>query len=154
MCAYWESLHPCNRVLRAASVWLCLLFASGVPPAIAQDADVCGRTQQVRTTILTGAGESACADVTAFQLRDITSLDLSGQSIASLAAGDFDGLHTLETLDLSGNTLASLPAGLFDELYMLRTLHLKDNRLTTLPTGRDIPASTRFQQRGGADPDR
>ena len=131
----WKLLCPSIRVLGAACLWLGLVLASGLKPAIAQDANVCSRTQQVRSVILAAVGESACSDVTAPQLRDITSLDLSGQSIVSLSAGDFDDLHTLKTLDISGNTLASLPAGLFDELYLLRTLHLKNNRLATLPTG-------------------
>ena len=94
---------------------------------------MCERTETVRDVIVEASPASACEDVTALHLRDITELDLSGQEIASLTVGDFKGLHRLETLDLSGNSLTSLPAELFDNLFLLKELRLHDNQLATLP---------------------
>ena len=119
-----------------------ILFASAIPllsgiasAALVRDTNVsvCDRTEKVRGAIVTASGVSACGQVTSLHIRDITTLDLSGQGITSLKAGDFDGLRRLDTLDLSGNSLATLPDGLFDDLYLLRVLRLNDNRLTALP---------------------
>ena len=132
-------------MLRRAGIGLgiaALVIASAIPllsgiasAALVRDTNVsvCDRTEKVRDAIVTASGVSACALVTSLHIRDITTLDLSGQGITSLKAGDFDGLHRLDTLDLSGNSLATLPAGLFDDLYLLRVLRLNDNRLTALP---------------------
>ena len=116
-------------VLTGAALWI------GPAPAPAETASLCDRTVQVRDAIVAAAGASSCSEVAARQLRDITSLDLSGQQIAVLRDGDFDGLARLDSLDLSGNLLASLPEGIFDDLYLLRTLRLNGNVLTTLPSG-------------------
>ena len=132
-------------MLRRAGIGLgiaAILMASAFPllsgiasAALVRDTNVsvCDRTEKVRDAIVTASGVSACALVTSLHIRDITTLDLSGQGITSLKAGDFDGLHRLDTLDLSGNSLATLPDGLFDDLYLLRVLRLNDNRLTALP---------------------
>ena len=103
--------------------------------ALGDTSGVCGRTSQVSTAITTASGAGSCSLVTSLHLSDVTSLDLSGQSISSLSADDFDGLIRLRELDLSDNSLTSLPAGIFDELFLLRTLRLDDNALTTLPSG-------------------
>ena len=55
--------------------------------------------------------------------------------MATLKAGDFEGLVRVKTLDLSGNSLTELPAGVFDPLYLLHTLRLNDNQLAALPDG-------------------
>ena len=99
----------------------------------ASAANVCDRTVQVRDAIVAARGGAACAELTLHHLREITTLDLSEQSIASLRAGDFDGLVRLDALDLSGNLLTSLPAGVFDELYLLKSVRLDGNLLETLP---------------------
>ena len=126
------SLVLAGAVLLALSL---LPFTSTLTSNVhAQDATgVCGRTDEVRDALVSASPATACADVTDLHLSDILSLDLSGQSITSLSAGDFDGLHVLDTLDLSRNGLASLPSGLFDELFLLRVLRLEDNQLTALP---------------------
>ena len=100
-------------------------------------AGICGRTEQVRTAILRRiSGVSNCANVTDAHLAAITgTLDLERQGITALAAGDFDGLTSLEALNLYINSLTTLPAGVFDELTALTELRLYDNSLTTLPAG-------------------
>ena len=95
--------------------------------------NVCERTYQVRAAIVAKSGADTCAHVTLRHLREITSLDLSNESITSLQAHDFDGLVRLDALDLSGNLLAALPEGVFDELYLLKRLYLDNNLLETLP---------------------
>ena len=117
-----------------------LLLAAGMTvtggsrEASAQGAAVCSRTVQVRNAIEVAGGER-CARITSHHLGEITSLDLSGQGISGLRAGDFDGLVRLDALDLSGNLLAALPSGVFDELYLLKTLRLDGNELASLPDG-------------------
>ena len=96
---------------------------------------VCDRTAEVRDAVVAATGAGACGSVTALQLRDVVSLDLSNKSIARLNSGDFDGLYALDVLDMSDNSLMSLPAGVFDDLLLLRTLRLHGNSLPTLPAG-------------------
>ena len=122
-------------LLAAAVIALSVMMAR---EAFGQAAGVCGRTSQVSAAIAAASGAGSCASVTPLHLRDVTSLDLSGQGISSLSAGDFEGLVRLRTLDLSDNSLTSLPEGVFDELLLLRTLRLDRNELTTVP--RDIIA--------------
>ena len=95
---------------------------------------ICGRTAQVRDAILYIVGGN-CADVTAADLASLEELDLSGESITALAAGDFAGMTELYLLDLGDNALSTLPDGLFADLTVLEELSLGDNDLTTLPTG-------------------
>ena len=98
---------------------------------------ICGRTKEVRDALLAQIpGVSGCAAVTAAHLAAITgTLDLSGQSIADLAAGDFAGLTSLEVLYLNNNDLTELPGGVFEPLTSLEVLYLNNNDLTTLPGG-------------------
>ena len=96
---------------------------------------VCNRTAEVAAAIVKVVGVSDCSSVTELDLATITTLDLSGQSMASLSAGDFDGMLSLRTLSLSNNDIASLPGGIFDDLVSLSTLRLNSNKLTTVPGG-------------------
>ena len=96
---------------------------------------VCNRTTQVVAAIAKAVGVSDCRAVTEVNLATITTLDLSGQSIASLSAGDFDGMLSLRSLSLSNNDLTSLPSGIFDDLVSLKDLFLNSNKLTTVPGG-------------------
>ncbi len=98
----------------------------------AEALNVCERTVQVKDAIVEAAGGSDCAQVATRDLREITALDISNQGIATLRAGDFDGLVRLRSLDLSENLLASLPEGIFDELYLLKSLQLDGNVLSAL----------------------
>ena len=100
-------------------------------------AGICGRTDAVRDALMALVpGASGCADVTAAHLAAITGLlDLSGQNITALAAGDFAGLTALTELDLFNNDLAELPDDVFDRLTSLEILNLNNNDLTELPAG-------------------
>ena len=94
---------------------------------------VCDRTTQVRDAIVAKAPVSACGDVTAAHLTEITLLGLALGRISALQAGDFSGLTALETLYLRDNRLSSLPENIFSGLTALEILHLQDNQLSSLP---------------------
>ena len=99
-------------------------------------AGICDRTPAVRDELVSLiSGVDDCAGVTATHLANITSIDLSSQSIADLKAGDFAGLTALMELNLAGNSLASLPAGVFDGLTSLTSLSLDENGLESLHAG-------------------
>ena len=74
-------------------------------------AGICGRTDAVRDALMALVpGASGCADVTAAHLAAITGLlDLSGQNITALAAGDFAGLTALTELDLFNTIWPNCP---------------------------------------------
>ena len=93
------------------------------------------RTPQVRDAIVAAAGVNSVDDVTAAHLAAITFLELSGASISSLKAGDFNGLTALQELGLGDNNLSSLPSGIFDNLANLTWLDLARNALASLPSG-------------------
>ena len=97
---------------------------------------ICGRTTGVWQAIVGQIdGVGSCNQVTDSHLRGIASLDVSGQSLASLQAGDFAGLTRLTELHLNNNSLSELPGGVFSDLSLLSSLHLGDNALTSLPDG-------------------
>ena len=97
---------------------------------------VSSRSPAVREVIVNAISDvNSPNDVTAIHLANITRLDLSSKSIASLSPGDFNDLVSLENLDLSGNNLISLQAGIFDHLTSLENLDLSSNRLTSLQAG-------------------
>ena len=103
-------------------------------PSLRQDGGICDRTDAVETAIIAAiTGVTACEAVTSAHLEDITSLNLEGQSIASLQSGDFAGLTGLTTLNLGFNSLRSLSADIFDSLSELTTLQLYQNSLESLP---------------------
>ena len=99
------------------------------------DPPISSRTRAVKAAIVAASGVQTAAAVTAEHLANITTLDLSEKSIASLTAGDFNGLTQLVQLDLNNNDLSSLPSGIFSELTALKNLDLSHNRLSALPAG-------------------
>ena len=110
-------------------------------PALAQDAGICGRTQQVREAILAKLdGVSGCSDVTAEDLAGITGrLLLENVGLSSLISFDFDGLSRLTQLSISNTEdatkLNALPSGIFDDLTRLQVLQLVATDLSELPEG-------------------
>ena len=100
--------------------------------------DICSRTAEVETAILAAVPFTvACGQVAEASLAQITSLDLSSQSISALASGDFAGLTGLTSLNLSGNDLTTLPVDVFDDLAALETLDLRGNASLTQPVSGD-----------------
>ena len=99
-----------------------------------ETAGVCARTGAVRDAIARAAGVSACADVTATHLAQMTALDISSRRVATLKDGDFAELPALQRLTLEDNALTGLPADIFSELPSLVRLDLEDNNLSTLPS--------------------
>ena len=98
-------------------------------------AGICGRTEEVRDALVALIpGGSDCAAVTDADLAAITGpLDLSGQNITALAAGDFAGLTGLIELYLNNNKLTTLRGDVFAGLPALTQLQLNNNELETLP---------------------
>ena len=101
--------------------------------------DICSRTDAVENAILaaTSPTDDVCSAVEHAELAQITSLDLSGDNISALLAGDFAGLTGLTSLDLSDNSLTTLPEDVFDDLAALETLDLRGNSGLTLPMSGD-----------------
>ena len=125
---------------------MAVMVAVAVPlprsePALAQDAGICGRTQQVREAILAKLdGISGCSDVTAEDLAGITGrLLLENVGLSSLISFDFDGLFRLTQLSISNTEdatkLNALPSGIFDDLTRLQVLQLVATDLSELPEG-------------------
>ena len=94
---------------------------------------VCDRTPEVRDVLKEHANANDpmvthCSHVGDDELAGITgALVLSGQGIAALKPGDFEGLTRMTGLDLSNNALTALPAGVFEPLTGLTTLDLSGN---------------------------
>ena len=95
---------------------------------------ICDRTQQVHETIVGAlSGVDDCAAVTVADLAGLTSLQIAGQNITTLKAGDFAGLTSVTLLNLASNSFTTLPDGVFSDLTALTTLNLSDNSLSLLP---------------------
>ena len=121
---------------KTALTLLCLLQTGLVQAQDIAFVSVCDRTAQVRDYIVGEAPVDACELVTAAHLAGISSdMDLSGQDITALKAGDFQGLTTLRSLNLSNNQLTMLPASVFSGSTISFNLSLSNNQLTTLETG-------------------
>ena len=105
--------------------------------AASQAQDICDRTPEVRDAILKALNRADCSTVASAgaRLAGIKTLNLSGEGLTSLRAGDFEGLTRLQSLYLFGNRLTTLPDGVFDGLDRLQSLSLDGNQLTTLPAG-------------------
>ena len=87
---------------------------------------ICGRSLVVQEAL---RGSTACDEVTAGQLANVETLDLSNMGLAALATGDLEGLSGLRRLSLSGNGLSDIAAELFAGLPALEELDLSSNSL-------------------------
>ena len=101
---------------------------------------ICDRTAAVQDALIATSQVTVgiCSTVTTAMLNDITILDLAGDGISALKAGDFADLTALDDLDLSGNSLDALPAGTFTDLGALTTLNLSENKLTAAGLPNDL----------------
>ena len=96
---------------------------------------ICDRTQEVQDAILGKlTGSPTCSTVTATQLASITTLDITGYSNASIVAGDFAGLDTLDGLLITYSPmLTTVPANAFSQVSGgLRFLILTDNIISSV----------------------
>ena len=105
-------------------------------PVLSVHANICSRTGAVKTAILADPAvpTTDCTEVDLRWMRNITELNLEGESLDSIQAGDFTGLTGLRELDLSQNLITSLPTGVFDHLSSLQSLDLSDNNLESIPS--------------------
>ena len=126
-------LHFQARWIAASAIWGVVLSCWLMFSPQAHGTGICGRTQQVRDTIVSTVGVDDCAAVTADHLKELVTLDLQNQAISTLRLGDFDSLIRLQELKLSDNELSTLPPGLFNPLFSLRSLYLHDNDVASLP---------------------
>ena len=104
-----------------------------IPITASAGVNICGRTPQVRDTLLGVISPSDCTNVPTTGLRAVTDFNLSRQRIPALQRGDFADLSGLTVLNLNGNRLANLPDGIFRGLTALVGLALGNNQLSTLP---------------------
>ncbi|XP_069829610.1 trophoblast glycoprotein [Dendropsophus ebraccatus] len=65
-------------------------------------------------------------------LRNLQTLDLSGNNLMYLPTGMFSSLPSLKHLDLSNNSLVSLRSGVFTNLESLESLDLRHNSIKNL----------------------
>ena len=122
-----------HKILLLLAPLLCTTPAAWAQTELAPA--VCDRTPQVRTWI-TEQVPGVCAEVTAAQLAALSGeMDLSGNEITTLKAGDFQGLVLIDSLDLSFNSLRTLPVRVFSGLSLSGSLNLGINHLETLPAG-------------------
>ena len=101
---------------------------------------ICDRTAAVQTALIATSEVTVgiCSTVTTAMLNAVTTLDLAGDGISALKAGDLADLTGLTALDLSGNQLAALPAGTFTDLGALTNLNLSGNKLTAAGLPNDL----------------
>lgn len=99
--------------------------------------DICSRSSAARTAIISMMADlTAGRDVTEQHLADASgTLDLYGQSLTSLRAGDLDVLSGITKVDISGNDLDYLPSHIFDDLTSVEEIDVSDNALEPLPPG-------------------
>ncbi len=96
---------------------------------------ICDRTPQVRDAILDRIeGVTDCAQAAVGHLAAIAgTLDVAGEDLQELRAGDLAGLPRVSAVDLQDNQLAALPSRAFAALSSLTRLDLRNNRLSILP---------------------
>ena len=97
--------------------------------------NICSRTAEVQTAILTAIGGSAtCSTVTDTQLASVTTLSFFDYPNSSIPPADFAGLTGLTFLSsIFSDTLTTVPDDAFTDLTALEYLSISSNsKLTTL----------------------
>lgn len=77
-------------------------------------------------------------------LKQLESIQIVSNEIASIEAGVFDVFESLETLDLSNNKIKSLPSKIFAQLKSLTSINLNTNELTSIKSD-FLPAANKIQ---------
>ena len=99
-------------------------------------AGICGRTQQVRDSIVSNVrGVDDCSAITSSHLSAIRGLNLRSKGITAVKSGDFHGLSGMTILWLDRNSLSALPSDIFEGLSSLESLYLGFNDIDSLHTG-------------------
>ena len=101
---------------------------------------ICDRTEQVRDAIIYYLGEGgvtrACAAVNVADLASLTAaMEMAGEGISSLKAGDFAGLTSVGHLDISDNDFTTLPANVFTGLTSVEAILMGRGTLSSLDAG-------------------
>ena len=108
--------------------------------AVTPTPGICDRTSEVQAAIIYFLGEAGvtrtCSEVNVADLASLTDpLEMAGESISSLKAGDFAGLTKVQTLELARNNFTTLPANVFSGMTALTLLKLDAGALSSLPAG-------------------
>ena len=102
-------------------------------PIIASDGiNICGRTAEVRDSIVDASSATECTSITDLDTIISFPRTLNNRNISSLQSGDFAGMSSLGGLNLQNNRLTTLPADIFAGLSELDTVNLSNNNIETL----------------------
>ena len=94
--------------------------------------NVCGRTAQVRDSIVNQSTASECTSITDLDTFISFTRTLNRRNISSLQSGDFAGMSSFAGVLLQDNQLTTLPADIFADLPALQTVNLSNNNIETL----------------------
>lgn len=72
-------------------------------------------------------------------------LDVAFDNIGQCKGSCFQGIYNLTSIDMSGNSLTDFPTEVFDKNKQLRTINLANNKLQRLPSN-DLVARRRFEK--------
>ncbi len=149
-----QAAMRCRRLPSLCAVLLLLLGAGFQLPAAAQTCgdtaagttcNICARTEQIETALLTELGlpddDSACATVLNASLASIVSFSVTGTDLVSLTYHDFGyvvndddlgGLTGLKTLNLSNNAIEAFEENQLMGVTSLETLDISGNQINFL----------------------
>jgi len=67
--------------------------------------------------------------------KSVEYLQLGGNMLSKIEAGDFDTFLNLNNLSIGGNGIRNVASGAFDKLKQLTEIHLHDNKIRDFPKG-------------------
>ena len=67
--------------------------------------------------------------------KSVEHLQLGGNMLSKIDAGDFDTFLNLNNLSMGGNGIRNVASGAFDKLKQLTEIHLHDNKIRDFPKG-------------------